>query len=411
MKPKGFTTKVLNVPYNKSDPYGALQMPVYFSNAFEFASADDLSAAFMGTKPAHVYSRSSNPTVEYFELRIKDMTGAPSVTACASGMAAISNVLMTVLSAGDTILTTGHLFGNTVSLLEGTFTPFGVGFRYANLTSLDEVEAKIDSTVKMLFLETITNPQMEVADIRALAGIARKHGIFLVADTTLTPPYVFDAKNHGVNLEVLSTTKFVSGGGTSVGGLIIDHGSYDWTLNKRVAPLVEKHGRLAFQVKLRKEVYRNTGACLSPMNAFLQSMGLETLALRMDRAIDNTRRLSAWLEAHPRIKAVNYPGLASSPFYEIARRQFGDKPGALLTFDLGSGQEVVNVMNRLQVVRRATNFNDNKSLAIHPYQTIYVEFPPEKRLELGIRETMIRLSVGIEDFEDLQADLEQALAG
>jgi O-acetylhomoserine (thiol)-lyase len=203
----------------------------------------------------------------------------------------------------------------------------------------------------------------------------------------------------------------MSGGGTSVGGLIIDHGTYDWTHNNRIAPLVEKHGQLAFQAKLRKEVYRNTGACLSPMNAFLQTMGLETLALRMDRAIDNTRRLSTWLETHPRVRAVNYPGLTSSPFYEIARRQFDEKPGALFTFDLASAQECVDALNRLQIVRRATNFNDNKSLAIHPYQTIYAEFPPEKRLELGLRETMIRLSVGIEDYEDLQADLEQALVG
>jgi len=411
MKPKGFTTKVLNVPFSKSDPYGALQMPVYLSNAFEFANADDLSAAFMGTKPAHVYSRSTNPTVEYFELRIKELTGAPSVTACASGMAAISNVIMTVLSAGDTILTTGYLFGNTVSLLESTFTPFGVNFRVADLTSLADVESKIDSTVKMLFLETIANPQMEVADIRALAELARQHNILLVVDTTITPPYIFDAKKHGVNLEIMSTTKFMSGGGTSVGGLIIDHGTFDWTQNKRIAPLVEKHGQLAFQAKLRKEVYRNTGACLAPMNAFLQTVGLETLALRMDRSIDSARRLSAWLEAHPRVKSVNYPGLASSPFYEIARKQFGEKTGALFTFDLASAQECVDVLNRLQIVRRATNFNDNKSLAIHPYQTIYAEFPLEKRLELGLRETLIRLSVGIEDYDDLQADLEQALAG
>jgi O-acetylhomoserine (thiol)-lyase len=324
-------------------------------------------------------------------------------------MAAISNVLMTLLSTGDTILTTGHLFGNTVSLLESTFTPFGINFRYADLTSLAEVESKIDATVKVLFLETITNPQMEVADLRALAELAHRHNILLMVDTTLTPPYVFDAKSHGVDLEVLSTTKFVSGGGTSVGGLIIDHGLYDWSKNQRTAPLAEKHGQMAFQVKLRKEVYRNTGACLSPMNAFLQTLGLETLALRMDRAIDNARKLSTWLESHPRVKSVNYPGIASSPFYEISRRQFGEKPGALLTFDLTSAAEVVPVMNRLRYIRRATNFNDNKSLIIHPFQTIYVEFPPEKRLALGIRETMLRLSVGIEDYEDLQADLAQAL--
>ena len=163
-------------------------------------------------------------------------------------------------------------------------------------SSLADVESKIDSTVKMLFLETITNPQMEVADMRALAELAHRHNILLVADTTLTPPYVFDAKSHGVDLEVFSTTKFVSGGGTSVGGLIIDHGNFDWTKNQRIAALVEKHGQLAFQVKLRKEVYRNTGACLSPMNAFLQTVGLETLALRMDRSVDNAQKLSAWLQ-------------------------------------------------------------------------------------------------------------------
>ncbi|MFO7583986.1 MAG: PLP-dependent transferase [Anaerolineales bacterium] len=410
MKPKGFTTKVLNVPFNKSDPHGALQMPVYLSNAFEFASAEDLSAAFMGTKPAHVYSRATNPTIEYFEMRIKDMTGATAVTACASGMAAISNVIMTLLSAGDTILTTRHLFGHTVSLVESTFVPFGVQFRYADLTSLEDVESKIDSTVKLLFLETITNPQLEVADIQALARLASKYNIVFCVDTTLTPPYVFDARAHGVNLEVLSTTKFISGGGTSVGGLIIDHGTYDWSKNARIAPLVDNHAELAFQVKLRKEVYRNMGACLSPMNAFLQSIGLETLALRMDKAIENAHRLAAWLQEHPRVKTVNYPGLPSSPFYALARQQFGGKPGALLTFDLPSANECIAVLNRLKIIRRATNFNDNKSLAIHPFHTIYSEFPPEKRLEYGIREGMIRLSVGIEDFEDLQADLAQALS-
>lgn len=410
MKPKGFTTQTLHTPYAKNDPHGSLQMPVYLSNAFEFSNADDLSAAFMGTKPAHVYSRSTNPTVEYLELRIKAITGAVAAIASASGMSAITAIFMSTLAAGDTILTTGNLFGNTVALMENTFSPFGVQFRYADLTSLEDVRSKIDPSVKILFFETIANPQMEVVDIRALAEIANEHNILLVVDTTQTPPYVFNAREFGVNLEVLSTTKFVSGGATSVGGMIIDHGTYDWSKNKRIAPLVEKFGNLAFQAKLRKEVYRNTGACMSPMNAFLQTIGLETLALRMDRAISNTRRLAAWLEQHPRVRAVNYPGLPSSPFYEITRQQFGENAGALLTFDMASSEESIAVMNRLQIIRRATNFNDNKSLIIHPFYTIYVEFPPEKRLELGIRETMLRLSVGIEDYDDLQADLEQALA-
>lgn len=409
MKPKGFTTQILNTPYAKNDPYGSLQMPIYLSNAFEFSNADDLSAAFMGTKPAHVYSRSSNPTVEYLELRIKALTNAVAVVASSSGMSAITAIFMSTLSAGDTILTTGNLFGNTVALMENTFSPFGVQFRYADLTSAEDVRSKIDPSVKIIFFETIANPQMEVVDIRALAEIANEHNILLVADTTPTPPYVFNAKEYGVHLEVMSTTKFVSGGATSVGGLIIDHGTYDWTKNKRIAPLVEKHGNLSLQVKLRREVYRNTGACMSPMNAFLQTIGLETLALRMDRAISNARRLATWLEKHPRVKATNYPGLESSPFYDITRKQFGEKTGALLTFDMATSEESIAVMNRLKIIRRATNFNDNKSLIIHPFFTIYVEFPAEKRLSLGIRDTMLRLSAGIEDYDDLQADLEQAI--
>jgi O-acetylhomoserine (thiol)-lyase len=278
------------------------------------------------------------------------------------------------------------------------------------MTSLESVEAAIDASVKVIFIETITNPQMEVADITALAEIAKRHGVLLIVDTTLTPPYVFNAAAHGVNIEVLSTTKFVSGGATSVGGLIIDHGNFDWSKNKRIAPLYEKHGTLAFNVKLRKEIYRNSGACLSPFNAFLQSVGLETLALRMEHSISNAKALAEWLQKHPKVVEVNYPGLAGSPFYELAQRQFDGKPGSLLTFDLASAEKCFRVMNRLQIAHRATNFNDNKTLVIHPFSTIYVEFPPEKRLTLGIRETMIRLSVGIEDLEDLIADLEQALA-
>jgi O-acetylhomoserine (thiol)-lyase len=411
MEPKGFTSRVLNIPYNKKDPHGALQMPVYLSNAFEFEQSDDIAAAFAGTRPAHVYSRSSNPTVEYFEGHIKALTGAVSVTATASGMAAISASLLTLLSAGDTILTTHYLFGNTISLFESTLAPFGVKVKFADLTSEQGLEAAYDQSVRVLFFETIANPQLEVVDVRMLSAFAARHNILLIADTTMTPPYVFSAGAHGVDIEVLSTTKFISGGATSVGGLIMDHGRFDWAKNPRIAPLAEKHGNLAFQVKLRKEVYRNTGACMSPFVAFLQTIGLETLALRMDRAVANAGALAAWLQGQPGVRAVDYPGLPSSRFHEIAMRQFNYKPGSVLTFDLASPQECFRAMDRLQLARRATNFNDNKTLVIHPHSTIYVEFPPEKRLELGIRDTMIRVSVGIEDIEDLQADFAQALAG
>tara|TARA_B100000315_G_C14533887_1_gene567496 strand:+ start:166 stop:1401 length:1236 start_codon:yes stop_codon:yes gene_type:complete len=409
MKDLNFVTKILHNKFLKEDPHGALHMPIYDNVAFGFKTAEDIELAFAGKKPAHMYSRISNPTIENFEQKIKAVTDSLGVIALSSGMAAIANVILAIAGQGDNIITSKHLFGNTFSLFEKTLKPWGLESRYADLTKASDLVALIDEKTKAIFFETITNPQLEVVDIEALAKIAKGKGIVLIADTTLTPPYIFNSKEFKVDIEVLSSTKYLSGGATSVGGLIIDNGTFDWSKNDKLKDDVKKFGPNAFLYKLRKEVYRNLGSCLSPYNAFLQSIGLETLVLRIDASCANALEIAKFLDKDKRVKEVNYPGLASSPYYELSNKQFSGKPGSLLTFDLGSKDACYKFMNKLKLVKRSTNLNDNRSLIIHPSSTIFCEYDQKLREEMGLRETMIRLAVGIEDSKDLIYDISQAL--
>ena len=409
MSGRAFATKILHTKFLKPDAHGSLHMPVYDNVTFEFGTAEELERAFQGKSPAHMYSRISNPTVEHFEQRLKGVTGAAGVLALSSGMAAIANTLLTIARAGDNIITSRHLFGNTYSLLEQTLREWGLETRYADLTQPDEVARLIDVRTRAVFLETITNPQLEVADLRALSAVARPAGVAVIVDTTMTPPYLFSAKAFGIDVEVLSSTKWISGGATSLGGVIIDHGSYDWARNAKLAADAKKFGLFAFISRLRREVFRNTGACLSAHNAYLQSLGLETLALRVDQSCANTLKIAEFLQGSSRVRSVHYPGLASSPFYAAAKAQFGARTGAVLTFDLGSREECFRFINALQLLRRATNLHDNRTLVIHPASTIFCEYDAAQLQRMGVRTTMVRVSVGIEDVRDLIADIQQSL--
>lgn len=411
MRERKFSTRAVHTKFLKEDPHGALHMPVYENVTFEFKTAEELESAFLGRKPGHMYSRISNPTVENFELRVKELTNAAAVMALSSGMAAISNLILAIAGSGDNIVTSKHLFGNTFSLFEKTLKDWGLETRYCDLTDIKGVARQVDSKTRAIFFETITNPQMEVADVKALSKITKEFNILLVADTTLTPPYLFNSREFGVDCEVLSSTKYISGGATSVGGLIIDNGTYDWSRNKKLASDAKKYGPFTLLNRLRREVYRNIGACMSAHTAFLQSVGLETLALRIDVSCANTLAVAKALEKSRKIRSVNYPGLGSSPYQKIARRQFGAKPGGLLTFDLASKKECFKFMNALKLIRRATNLNDNRTLILHPASTIFCEYDSKLKTEMGVRETMLRLAVGIEDTEDLIDDIKQALRG
>lgn len=406
---KNFTTRSLNVPFPRKDPHNALAMPIYESVAFEFASAEDIAANFRGELPAHTYSRTSNPTVEYFEAKVKSLTGAHQVLALTSGMAAISATMLAICKQGDNIISGKHLFGHTLTLFEQSLSAYGLEARFVDTTKTEQIEALIDGKTRAIYFETVTNPQLEIANITKLAEIANKHHILLIADSTITPPSVFSSKSLGVHIEVMSATKFISGGATSFGGLIVDNGLYNWSKNPNCTEMFEKFGKDAFIARLRKNYYRNIGMPMTAHTANYMIAGLDILELRVERCYQNCMKLGDFMQKHPKITRVDYPGLPESPFYELAKKQFNGMPGSIMTFDLGSQEECYRFMNRLKIIRRATNLNDNKSLIIHPYSTIYNEFPENDRLESGIRPTMMRLSVGIEGPEDLMEDIEQAL--
>lgn len=404
-----FITKVLHARPPKADVHGSLHTPVYDNASFEFGTAEEMELAFRGKKPAHAYTRITNPTVEFLETKLRVATGAASVTAMASGMAAISNTMLALFGQGDEIIATTHMFGNTYSLFEKTLKPWGFKGVYADLCNIDEVASNITSKTKAIFIETITNPQQEVPDIAALSALAKANNILLIADTTMTPPYLFDAKAHGVDIEVISSTKYISGGATSVGGIVIDYGSYRWDRLAKLEAPWKQYGPMAFTATLKREVFRNLGACLSPHNAYLQSIGLDTLPLRLDRSCANALAVAQYLQAHPSVKAVHYPGLASSPHHETAKRQFNDKFGGIVCFELESQEQCFEMMNKLKIIRRATNVNDNKTLIIHPASTIFSEYSPEQLVVLGVPPTLIRLSVGIEGLADIVEDLQSAI--
>jgi len=410
MPKTGFTTKALNVPYPKDDPHKALQMPLYEAVAFEFDSAEQIEANFKGEYIAHVYSRSSNPTVEYFEQKLKALTDSNGVVAVSSGMAAISNTIMAITRSGDNIIADKRLFGHTYALFSQTLTEFGLETRFSDLREEKVIEKRIDKNTRAIYFETVTNPQLEIAEIEMLAGLAQKHNILLIADSTITPPNVFSAGNFGVNIEVISTTKYISGGATSFGGAIIDHGNYDWQLNPNLSAYTEKFQKNALVVKIKKNIYRNTGGSMAPQTARFQIQGLDILELRVEKCFQNCLALGEFLENHPKVKRVNYPGLKNDPGYARAQKYFNSVPGTIMSFDLETKTACYAFMNKLKIIRRATNLNDNKTLIIHPESTIYAEFTEPERAEAGIRDTMMRLSVGIENVADLISDIEQALA-
>ncbi|MGD9558517.1 MAG: aminotransferase class I/II-fold pyridoxal phosphate-dependent enzyme [Mangrovibacterium sp.] len=406
---KSFTTRSLNVPFPRKDPYRSLDMPVYESVAFEFDSSEEMAVCFRGDKAAHVYSRTSNPTVEYFEIKMRTLTGARQSLALTSGMAAIANAVLALCKAGDNIISGRNLFSHSWFLFSKSLANYGLETRFADMGNVEEVEQLIDKNTRLIYLETVTNPQLDIADLEKLAQIANLHHILLITDSTLTPPVIFHSSGLGVHVEVMSTTKFISGGATSFGGIILDNGNYDWARNPNLADLAEKYGKEAFIAALRKNYYRHTGAPMTAQTAHYQIMGLDTLELRFNRCYENCVALGRFLTEHPSVVQVTYPGLSDSEGYPLALKQFSGKPGTILSFDLKSQKACFDFMDRLQIIRRATNLNDNKSLIIHPYSTIYAEFTEEEKRAAGIRDTMIRLSVGIEDAGDLAADISEAL--
>ncbi len=388
-------TQAIHLPYRRRDAYDALSMPVYNAVAYEFDDAQTMADAFCERIDAPDYSRCENPTVDNLEDRVRVLTDAFSVSALNSGMAAISTVMLALTAQGKNVVSSTHMFGNTFDLLNRSLRKFGVDLHTADLTDIEKVKAAVDDNTCCIFVEIITNPQMEVADLTALASVAHEHHIPLVADTTTIPFTMFSAKKLGVDIEVVSSTKYISGGATSLGGLIIDYGT-EYTKG--------------FTSTIKSELLFNFGAYMTPQVAFMQTMGLETLDARYRVQSSNALELAKKLRDLKQIKLVNYVGLDDNKFYSLAQRQFGKTAGAMVCIDLESEKACFNFLNKLKLVHRATNLFDNRSLAIHPYSTIFGNFTPEEKAKMDVLDTTIRLSVGLEDVDDIFNDIEQALS-
>ena len=407
-----YETKILTTKYQKPDAYGALSMPVYYTAAFEFPSAKAMSDAFCGRSMAPSYARIANPTTTYLEERVRQLTGAVSVTALNTGMAAIHYALTAVSASGLNVVASKHLFGNSVSLIRDTLSAFGVEPRFVDFTDISEVEAQIDSKTCALFFEIITNPQLFVADIRALADVAHRHGVPLIADTTIVPFSVFRAKDFGIDIEVVSSTKYISGGGTGLGGLLVDYGTFDWS--QHPSQLLQARSRrvgkrLAFTARVKTELVTNLGALMTQQAAYMETLGLDTLDIRFHRQAETALWLARQCRQLEEIKRVNYTGLEDNPYYELSKQQFGPLPGAVFTIDLASKEACFSFIDKLQVIRRATNLFDRKSLAIHPASTIFGLFTDEQRQAMSVPDTTVRLSIGLEAGEDLLQDIRQAV--
>lgn len=385
-------TIAIDTKLPRRDAYGAIAMPVYHTVAYEFDSAKDMADAFCGRVLAPDYSRVMNPTVMHLEETVKALTGADNVFAFCSGMAAISNTLLAVVEQGKNIVTSSHLFGNTVALMTKTLARLGVETRQTDLLNLDAVRRVIDEDTACIYLEIVTNPQLEVADLSALANIAHERGIPLIADTTAIPFTQFSAKALGVDIEVVSSTKYISGGATSLGGLVIDYGTFP-EVNQRI----------------RFELLFNVGCYMSPHAAYMQTLGLETLDARYRVQSDNARILARKLQNVPQIQRVNYIGLEDNPFYDLAKRQFGETSGAMITIELKDERACFRFIDHLRLVRRATNLFDNKTLAIHPYSTIFGLFSKSEKSAMDVKDTTVRISVGLEHIDDIYNDIVQAL--
>ena len=326
------------------------------------------------------------------EQRVKALTGAENVIALNSGMAAISNTLFSVVEQGKNVITSRHLFGNTYSLLTSTLSRLGVEARLCDLTDVEAVERLIDDNTCCLFLEIMTNPQLEVVDVRALTALAHQHGIPVIADTTLIPFTQFSAKDLGIDLEVVSSTKYISGGATSLGGLVIDYGTF---------PSIGK--------RLLNEMLFNLGAYMTPQVAYMQTLGLETLDVRYRAQAGNALELAQRLRTLKPISKVNYVGLEDNPYHQLAVSQYGETAGAMVTIDLESQEACFRMLDNLKLIHRATNLFDNRTLAIHPASTIFGLFTAEERAAMDVQDTTIRLSIGLESVDDLFDDIKQAL--
>ena len=393
---------------------GATTVPLYYSSSFAFERAEDLAAAFEGRHPGWIYSRISNPTVQAFEQRVAALEGGGSSLATASGMAAIQALFYALTDAGSEVVFSRSLFGGTVLFLRDIASRAGVRVTFVDLDDASALEAALSRRPRLVFFETVGNPRLDIPPIERIVATANAYGVPSVIDATLCSPALFTANDYGAAAVIHSATKLMTGNGTAVGGVITDLGSFDWSGHQSpaISRELERVGNsLALAAALRRHAALSAGLVMSPFNAFLSMIGLETLPLRADAHCRNALALARFLCEHPRVESVRYPGLPGDPYHDRCLRYFHGGCGSLLTFGLADREAAFSFMNRLQLALRATNLGDAKTLVIHPASTIFHDCSEEERAWSGVTQGLIRVSVGLEDVEDIIADFDQALSG
>lgn len=421
-----FETQSVHAGYTPDPVTKSVAVPIYQTVAYAFDSAQHGADLFDLKVAGNIYTRIMNPTNDVLEKRIAALEGGIAALALASGQAAVTYAIQTIAEAGDNIISSTALYGGTYNLFAHTLPQYGITTRFADHLNPDSFEPLIDERTKAIFVESLGNPQGNVTDIARVAEIAHRHGIPLIVDNTVATPYLLRPFEHGADIVVHSLTKYLGGHGTSIGGAIVDSGKFPWAQHKERfkrlnEPDVSYHGVVytealgaaAYIGRARVVPLRNTGAALSPFNAFLILQGIETLALRLERINDNTLKIAEYLQKHEKVSWVNYAGLPGNPYHELAKKYLGGKASGLLTFGLKAddGREAgARFLDALQLFTRLVNIGDAKSLATHPASTTHRQLSPEELVKSGVGADTVRLSIGIEHIDDLLADLKQALA-
>jgi O-acetylhomoserine (thiol)-lyase len=407
-----FDTQVIHAAQCCGDWQGATLPPIFQTASHLHPTAENLSQTFAGQKTDHIYMRLTNPTNRTLEQKLTALEGGQGAVAMSSGMAAVSNTCMALLRSGDEFVTGNSLFMSTYLLFANVFKKYGIKACMVESTDTEAIKKTINDKTRFVYLETIGNPKMDVPDLVRVSEIAHEYGIPLVVDNTLATPYLCRPFELGANIVIHSTTKYLSGHGHAVGGVVIDGGNFDWSQKRfpDFAPFIDRKGPLAFMDKVWREHHINFGTTMAPLHAYLTMIGLDTLALRMERHMANTLKVANYLKERPEVFWVNYPGLEGHPSHDVARKQFNGKGyGGMIAFGLKDEAACWKFIDSLKLIYHLANLGDCKTLVIHPYSSQYVSFDDPTREMLSITPNMIRLSVGIEASEDICSDLDQAL--
>ena len=404
-------TKLLHGAYAPEETTGATALPIFQTSSFAYESAEQLEAVFAGRDAGFVYTRINNPTLDRFEQRLTVLEDGLASVSCASGMAAISTTVLALTGAGDEIVSGNSIFGGTYSLFAHTLSRYGITTRFVDTTDVAAYRPAINDRTRLIFVETVGNPRLDVPDVAAIAQVAKAHGIVLVVDNTVTTPVLCRPKDLGADIVIHSTSKYINGHGNAIGGIIVDTGTFDWAAPRysHLKPFHDRARNFAFVAALRNRVHRDLGCCFAPFNAFLMSIGIESLAVRMERHCSNALRIARHLALDPRVQAVRYPGLPAHPDHAIADRQFAGRYGALLTLQLGTKARCFQFINALQHALNLANLGDAKTLVIHPASTFCRDASEAERQAMGVTDDLVRLSIGIEHPDDICADIDQAL--